>query len=437
SVHVNNTDGLFIKDYIANAADPRARINAGEFTPQVAPFMLPISSRGPNGLSPDIIKPDVIAPGVDVLAGISPLHLSPWPVGELFMFNYGTSMASPHVAGLFALLKQAHPDWTAAMAKSALMTTAYQAVNKEDNATPADPFDMGAGHVNPGGKEDRGSPFDPGLAYDAGLPEYTAFTCGRGLNIFPPDTCAVMESAGVPSDASNLNLPSLGIGDFAGTETLVRTVTSVASDPGWRTYTVDVNPPPGYVVTVSPTTISLEQGISATYEVTVTNAGAPGGEWRFGSLSWSDSTGDYTVRRPIAVRGSLLDSDGDGVLDATDNCVDISNPTQDDADTDGIGDACDSACADGLDNDGDGFTDFAGGDPGCFNGGFFTESPQCQDGIDNDGELGTDFDGGVSAGATPDPNGADPDCALSFRNREATKASCGIGFELSVGTLPK
>ena len=310
SVHVNNTDGLFIKDYIANTDNPRARINAGEFTRQDAPFMALFSSRGPNGLSLDIIKPDITGPGVSVLAGVSPLHLNPWPLGELFMFNYGTSMSTPHVAGLFALLKQAHPDWTAAMAKSALMTTAYQAVNKEDNATPADPFDMGAGHVNPGGKATKGSAFEPGLAYDAGLLEYTAFSCGLGLMIFPPDRCAFVESIGVPSDASNLNLPSIGIGELAGSETVLRTVTSVANERGWRTYSVDVDPPPGYEVSVSPSSISLKQGMSATYEVTITNAGSPGGEWRFGSLIWSDSNGHYSVRSPIAVRGSLAGASG-------------------------------------------------------------------------------------------------------------------------------
>ena len=115
----------------------------------------------------------------------------------------------------------------------------------------------------------------------------------------------------------------------------------MARDPGWRTYGVDVNPPPGYEVSVSPSSISLEQGISATYEVTVTNAGAPGGEWRFGSLSWSDNTGDYTVRSPIAVRGSLLDSDGDGVLDATDNCIGVQNSGQLDTDGDDFGNPCD------------------------------------------------------------------------------------------------
>ena len=59
------------------------------------------------------------------------------------------------------------------MAKSALMTTAYQEVMKEDGTTAADPFDMGAGHITPN------SAVDPGLVYDAGLFEYAAFTCGK------------------------------------------------------------------------------------------------------------------------------------------------------------------------------------------------------------------------------------------------------------------
>lgn len=306
SVHINNTDGLVIKDYIATTTEPTARINGGESTASSAPFMAAFSSRGPNRLSSDIIKPDVTAPGVNILAGASPITLQPAPFGELFQSISGTSMSSPHVAGLFALLKQAHPDWTPAIAKSALMTTAYQDVNKEDDLTPADPFDMGAGHVNPGGKANKGSVFEPGLAYDSGLFEHAAFTCGADLGVFSAGTCAFLESIGVPTDPSDLNLPSIGVGELAGSQTVVRTVTSVAKENGWRRYSVAVDAPPGYDVSVSPSSVRLKKGMSASYEVTITNAGAPLDEWFFGSLEWADATGHYTVRSPIAVNGTLF-----------------------------------------------------------------------------------------------------------------------------------
>jgi len=306
SVHINNTDGLLIKAYIAGAGTPEARINGGVFTPQDAPSMASFSSRGPNRLSGDIIKPDITAPGVNILAGASPLPVQPAPTGELFQSVSGTSMSSPHVAGLFALIKQVHPDWSAAMAKSALMTTAYQDVMKEDGLTPADPFDFGAGHADLGGPANKGSAFQPGLVYDAGLFEYAAFTCGADLGVFTSGSCDFLESIGIPSDASDLNLPSIGIANLAGSQTVQRTVTSVASDNGWRTYNVSVDVPPGYSVTVSPSSIKLKKGQSATYEVTITSEGAPAGEWRFGSLTWNEKSGLYSVYSPIAVKAALF-----------------------------------------------------------------------------------------------------------------------------------
>jgi subtilisin family serine protease len=306
SVHINNTDGLAIKGYIDSAgAAAIAQINGGTYTPIDAPSMAAFSSRGPNPVAEDIIKPDITAPGVDILAGNTPTPVLGAP-GQLFQAIGGTSMSSPHVAGVFALLRQAHPDWTAAMAKSAIMTTAYQDVMKEDGATPADPFDMGAGHLNPGNAVAKGSAFQPGLVYNAGLFEYAAFTCGADLGVFTPGSCAFLESIGVPFDASDLNLPSIGIAEVAGSQTVVRTVTSVAEDIGWRTYTVTVDAPEGYEVVVSPSTIRLKRGMSTSYEVTVTNSSAPAGEWRFGSLTWTESNKHYAVSSPIAVKGSLF-----------------------------------------------------------------------------------------------------------------------------------
>lgn len=73
------------------------------------------SSGGPSPVSLQL-KPDVSAPGVNVLSSV------PERSGSWAIFS-GTSMASPHVAGAAALLKQRHPTWTVAQIKSALALT--------------------------------------------------------------------------------------------------------------------------------------------------------------------------------------------------------------------------------------------------------------------------------------------------------------------------
>jgi len=244
------------------------------------------SSRGPNGGAPDVIKPDVSAPGVSILAGIS---------GGGFANLSGTSMASPHVAGAFALLKQAHPDWTPAMARSALMTSARQNLKKTFGEAAADPFDIGAGEIQPS------NAFDPGLVYDAGLFEYAAFSCENNAQIFSDASCAFLAGLGIPSDGSDLNLPSIGIAELAGVQTVRRTVTNVANNRGYKSFTVSVDAPPGIEVSVSPSTLKLKPGQSATYEVTfrATSAAALN-QWAFGSLTWKHGA-EYSVRSPIAV----------------------------------------------------------------------------------------------------------------------------------------
>lgn len=73
------------------------------------------SSAGPTPLSLQM-KPDVAAPGVGILSSV-PVSEGTW--GRLS----GTSMASPHVAGAAALLKERHPTWTVSQVKSALEQT--------------------------------------------------------------------------------------------------------------------------------------------------------------------------------------------------------------------------------------------------------------------------------------------------------------------------
>ncbi len=306
--HISYEDGVAVKTYIASEGTAAtAMIDGGNRAERAAPWMASFSSRGPDPVAPDIIKPDVTAPGFGILAGYSPTP-EHGAAGEFFSVSQGTSMSSPHVAGVFALIKQAHPDWSAAMAKSALMTTARQDVMKEDGSTPANPFDMGAGLIHPGERVHKGSAFQPGLVYDAGFFDYLGFLCDAAPEAFdnPAAMCGYLASVGVPTDASDLNLASIGIADLPGTQTVQRTVTSVARDRGWRRYQVSVDAPPGFEVTVNPSSFKLKAGQSMTYEVTITNVSAPIGEWAFGSLTWEEKTGNYSVYSPIAVNPSLL-----------------------------------------------------------------------------------------------------------------------------------
>src|SRR6266568_842752 len=96
-------------------------------------FLAGFSSRGPANLLD--IKPDVCAPGVNVLSSVP---------GNGFAMFQGTSMATPHVAGSSALLRQLHPDWTPAMVKSALVDTATRAANLRTT----NPMNIGGGVLN-------------------------------------------------------------------------------------------------------------------------------------------------------------------------------------------------------------------------------------------------------------------------------------------------
>jgi hypothetical protein len=305
TVMVDNTPGQAIRTWVSSAAHPVGQlVNDGVGT---APFATPtvayFSSRGENPTAGDIIKPDISAPGVQIMAGNTP-QPSPGtqPAGELFQAIAGTSMSGPVVAGSYALLKQAHPEWSAAEAKSALMTTADTRVRDYDRRTQAGPFAMGAGLAVLGEPSAKGSAFQPGLVYDAGFNEYLGFLCAEGREAFsnPDATCASLASNGVPTTAANLNYASIGVEALPGSTTVTRTVTNVSGHKG--TFSAKAAAPAGYSVAVSPSTLLIADGASATFTVTITNKGsAPSGQWRFGSLTWIG--GGYSVRSAIAVKG--------------------------------------------------------------------------------------------------------------------------------------
>lgn len=260
--------------------------------PQIAGF----SSRGPvHADGSDVMKPDIAAPGVAILAATNNGRKDAPTFGILS----GTSMASPHIAGLGALYLGERPTATPGEVKSAMMTTAYDTVNADGSAN-VDPFAQGAGQVDPTRF------FEPGMLYLNDVADWAAFIEGKGLAEFD----------GVePIDGSDLNLASISIGTLASAQTVTRTVTS--TEAGTFSASVDV---PGVNATVEPSTVSFGgPGETATFTVTFDNESAPVEQWATGSLTWSSETN--AVRSPIAVFPVTADApaevDGTGVDGST------------------------------------------------------------------------------------------------------------------------
>ncbi|MFD0620874.1 S8 family serine peptidase [Paenibacillus sp. GCM10027629] len=117
-------------------------------TPIPGDFLADFSSWGPNGDKDMSIKPDLTAPGVNIL--------STWPAygkgkpeisyDKAYNRISGTSMATPHVAGLALLLKQAHPEWTPADIRSALTNTAD--LIKDPKEKLYNVYQQGSGRAN-------------------------------------------------------------------------------------------------------------------------------------------------------------------------------------------------------------------------------------------------------------------------------------------------
>jgi subtilisin family serine protease len=309
SVHINFTGGSAVKQYIHGTNAPTAEITAGEVADAQGDVMAAFSSRGADGAAEDLVKPDVSAPGVNILAGMTPEPRTGEGglPGQLFQSISGTSMAAPHVAGVAALLRQLHPTWTPDMIKSALVTTGTQDVTKEDGSTPADPFDFGGGRILPN------SAADPGLTYtDPGFNGYLAFLCGAEPGVVNPASCTALEGAGFSTDPSELNLPSIGIAEVVGTQTVHRSVTSVTAGGSNWTATVSV---PGFDAT-TPEPFTLAEGASHEFAITFARTDAEIDTWSFGWLTLTDNRG-HVAKSPIALRAEPIDAPGEQTASAT------------------------------------------------------------------------------------------------------------------------
>lgn len=312
-------DGQTLRAYVKNNLNVNTSATAAilfrgtQFGTPPSPTVASFSSRGPSPSSRgSILKPDVLGPGVNILGAY------PYKVGPLkdpmasqlakrgFAVLSGTSMSTPHIAGLAALLKVSHPDWTPAAIRSAIMTTA-DVLNRVgdpiavgETGKAADLYATGAGHMNPS------RAVDPGIVYDIRPGEYLGFLCGalgytddqlravaqRRVN------CSTIRAVG----AEELNYPSvavtLGTSSSQG-KNVTRTVTNVGE--AGAVYRAVVEQPAGVAVSVSPDQLRFASAGKKLSFLVALRGSSPVGTVAEGALKWVSVDGKHVVRSPISV----------------------------------------------------------------------------------------------------------------------------------------
>jgi subtilisin family serine protease len=138
----NSGDSYYIIDSpgVADRAISVAASLASD-DPELVNQMATFSARGPRRVD-SLLKPDLTAPGRQVVSvGMG--------TGNGARTLDGTSMATPHVAGMLALLRELHPDWTVEELKALAINTATQDLFRigEEGPLTVGPGRSGAGRI--------------------------------------------------------------------------------------------------------------------------------------------------------------------------------------------------------------------------------------------------------------------------------------------------
>jgi subtilisin family serine protease len=277
TIHISDTDQARLFRYLEEkGAKATASFVLGNQTknktplPQVAGF----SSRGPVLVSEgDLLKPDISAPGVSVLAAVSP----PSNSQRKYDLYSGTSMAAPHITGLAAFIQSVHPSWTPMEIKSAMMTTAVPTKNAKGKAS-RDALAQGAGQVTPRRF------FDPGLFVTSDATQWRGFLTQQGID------------TGVPAlQPKQINVPSMADGSVTSQTTFRRTFR--ATRAGVWSIKAAV---PGFKVKTSPAKVRADRrGDLVDVRFTFVRKDAKLNRYAQGAVTL---TGPTSVRLPVALK---------------------------------------------------------------------------------------------------------------------------------------
>ncbi|XP_050208304.1 subtilisin-like protease SBT3 [Mercurialis annua] len=314
AIFVSRKDGETIKDFIKSGESPHAKMefqktNLGS---KLAPSLASYSSRGPSPSCPYVMKPDIMAPGSLILAAwphnVEALSIGSKPLFSNFNILSGTSMSCPHLSGVAALVKKAHPDWSPAAIRSAMMTTADTEDHTNtpikdigNNNQPATPLDMGAGEVNPS------KALDPGLIYDMNPTDYVNLLCALNFTQKQIKIITRSSSNDCSSPSLDINYPSFiaffNSNDSKSSTTVQkfhRTVTNIGE--GTLSYSAKLTAINGVKVSVVPDKLEFKgKNEKLSYKLVIEGPAMLKESVVFGYLRWVDSEGKYSVKSPIVV----------------------------------------------------------------------------------------------------------------------------------------
>ncbi|XP_073153795.1 subtilisin-like protease isoform X2 [Henckelia pumila] len=278
AVEISYASGQSIKSYINSTFSPIAKLlfRGTVIGDKTAPSVPYFSCRGPNPASPGILKPDIIGPGLNILAA--------WPKSvdnkseQQATFNMltGNSLPCPHLSGIAALIKSSHPDWSPAMIKSAIMTSATQ------------------------------TNLNQGLVHDISTNDYISYLC----NLFTEKQVAIIVRRSIDCNASEykgfpeaeLNYPSLSV-ELSDSQISLysRTVTNVGDANS--VYDVKIEDIPNVGVAVEPKSLTFTKvGEKKTYHISFARFSCDKTDHSYveGSITWVSPK--HSVRIPISVK---------------------------------------------------------------------------------------------------------------------------------------
>ncbi|KAL3583744.1 hypothetical protein D5086_014805 [Populus alba] len=312
-VYIGLQDGERVIDYIKESKDPRGTVVFRKTVTgtKPAPRVDDYSGRGPFASCRNVLKPDLLAPGTLVLASWSPIssvaEVRSHSLFSKFNLLSGTSMATPHVAGVAALIKKAHPDWSPAAIRSALMTTADSLDNTlspikdaSNNDSPATPIDIGSGHINPN------KSLDPGLIYDATAEDYIKLLCAMNYTNKQIQIITRSSHHDCKNRSLDLNYPSFiaffDSYDSGSKEKAVHKFQRTLTNVGERmsSYTAKLLGMDGIKMSVEPQKLVFKkEHEKLSYTLTLEGPKSLKEDVVHGSLSWVHDGGKHVVRSPI------------------------------------------------------------------------------------------------------------------------------------------